>query len=49
MTITTRQTAPHPRRYWRYVAATSSWTIGQMVEVSADVVARDAVEGRTNA
>lgn len=49
MNTTPRPTTPHPRRYWRYVPATSSWTIGQMVEVSADVVARDAVEGRGNA
>ena len=37
----------HPRRFWRYVPADSSWTIGQMVEVSADVAAAAAVEGRT--
>jgi hypothetical protein len=39
--------APFPRRFWRYVPADSSWTIGQMVEVSADVAAAAAVEGRT--
>lgn len=38
--------ASHPRRFWRYVPADSSWTIGQMVEVSADFAAAQAVEGR---
>ena len=38
--------ASHPRRFWRYVPADSSWTIGRMVEVPADVAACAAVEGR---
>lgn len=39
--------ASHSRRFWRYVPADSSWTIGRMVEVPADVAACAAVEGRT--